>query len=78
MGRKHASSTANRVSRTYEDAQKENLSRHAHDERESVLKQPQLDSISLPQQYDATDDINDIDRRLNALQHFLEAAKAPR
>ena len=28
--------------------------------------------------YDATDDIHDIDRRLNALQHFLEAAKAPR
>ena len=28
--------------------------------------------------YDATDDIQDIDRRLNALQQFLTAAKAPR
>jgi hypothetical protein len=28
--------------------------------------------------YDAADDIQDIDRRLNALQHFLVAAKAPR
>ena len=28
--------------------------------------------------YDATDDIQDIDRRLNALQQFLVAAKAPR
>ena len=28
--------------------------------------------------YDATDDILDIDRRLNALQEFLVAAKAPR
>ena len=27
--------------------------------------------------YDATDDIQDIDRRLNALQHFIEAAKTP-
>ena len=32
----------------------------------------------LPKSYDATDDINDIDQRLNALQNFLEAAKAPR
>ena len=31
-----------------------------------------------PTSYDATDDIHDIDRRLNALQQFLEAAKAPR
>ena len=31
-----------------------------------------------PQSYDASDDIQDIDRRLNALQQFLTAAKAPR
>ena len=30
------------------------------------------------QTYDATQDINDIDRRLNALQDFLKAAKVPR
>ena len=30
------------------------------------------------QPYDAEDDIQDIDRRLNALQQFLSAAKAPR
>ena len=28
--------------------------------------------------FDASDDIQDIDRRLNALQEFLIAAKAPR
>ena len=31
-----------------------------------------------PAPYDAADDIQDIDRRLNALQQFLVAAKGPR
>ena len=35
-------------------------------------------SSRMPMAYDATDDIQDIDRRLNALQQFLTAAKAPR
>ena len=38
--------------------------------------------VTMPQTqpvgYDATEDIEDIDRRLNALQQFLSAAKAPR
>ena len=35
-------------------------------------------SSRMPMAYDATDDIQDIDRRLNALQQFLTEAKAPR
>ena len=36
------------------------------------------EDVSSDQTYDATQDINDIDRRLNALQDFLKAAKVPR
>ena len=67
----------------YDDAHKENRGHSDDAERPRAVKAVPFEGEkrplpSLPQQYDATDDIQDIDRRLNALQQFLEAAKAPR
>ena len=77
--------TAAPVPAHYEDSHKENQgTRRVAHERPSLSKgyaedeeQYSRASPTTPQ-YDATDDIQDIDRRLNALQQFLEAAKAPR
>ena len=63
----------------FDDAHKENRMRRAHEERPRASKGlGDFDARAPEPQYDATDDIQDIDRRLNALQQFLEAAKAPR
>lgn len=67
----------------YDDAHKENRGHSDDAERPRAVKAVPFEGEkrpmpSLSQQYDATDDIQDIDRRLNALQQFLEAAKAPR
>lgn len=67
----------------YDDAHKENRGHSDDAERPRAVKAVPFEGEkrplpSLPQQYDATDDIQDIDRRLNALQQFLEDAKAPR
>lgn len=58
------------------DAHKENRSHHASEDDLRLPVKPLAPAAA--QHYDATDDIQDIDRRLNALQQFLEAAKAPR
>ena len=65
-----------------DDAHKENRSRHGSCSDMTQSSKASAGSVlepgAAPPQYDATDDIQDIDRRLNALQQFLEAAKVPR
>ena len=63
-------------SRAGRDYEFDDAADHSDEPRDA---EPVLDMGSpLPAGYDATDDIQDIDRRLNALQQFLAVAKAPR
>lgn len=80
--RRHAQNSANANVDALVGVQKENhafahrgLNEHCVTEKKNSAVQ-QVPGV--PQSYDAADDIQDIDRRLNALQQFLTAAKAPR
>ena len=80
--RRRAQNTANAGGDKAMDVQKENyaFTRHGSEEHSLTKQASGVDHklSGIPQSYDAADDIQDIDRRLNALQQFLTAAKAPR